>query len=416
VLVPVEATEHMQPPHQMEVPDNTAVVEEVIDFDEENEGNNVTTISEGSKAVEAGTESRNDVVIESKRLIMDRPYYPEIEDVTDEDDDRPRYSPSPIRTPPREYYVYEDHWEDRRYARVRDPLPYLRDRRDARHDSSGYPPEPNWLGLTFFWASQIDVENGYWATPWKNYFREHLLEGLSTMVDVGFAGIRQSITLKDPERSFAGDMSHEIRYVTVRDEIILGDLSNHLRRGGHTWPPYAVNARGGILKPEPHQRIKFVTFDEATESLPPLLLLRSVLEVHESKDRVASQALALDRTIELASLDHWLSWAAKTRSIQDGELNLQQHTPTIIEDIWRRFATDFMDIRHSRRDTGDEGIIDLAESISKSLLEVKHSPAEHYFIWVAFLRTVKVLQCISEGTDTFDVQNDLEEDLLVYLT
>jgi hypothetical protein len=83
--------------------------------------------------------------------------------------------------------------------------------------------------------------------------------------------------------------------------------------------------------------------------------------------------------------------------------------------MYNLFMMHGRDIRYSQREEGDEKIRSVAFSISRSLSEVQHTLAEEYFIWVAFLRTVKVVRRIVQGTDTDHVQKILQEDTLVYL-
>ncbi|RDL30005.1 uncharacterized protein BP5553_10632 [Venustampulla echinocandica] len=242
--------------------------------------------------------------------------------------------------------------------------------------------------LPFFWASQIDTELGYWDTPWAIYYYRYELESLPAMID------------------------------NIHEEIILADLWTKLRNGGHTWPPYALNARGGTSEPEPHMFIDFKVFNEQTERLPPILLLESVRDHYGGRNKAAAQILNQDRTTELASLDHWFSQAAKTDSISNGVLNIIQYAPAIIHDVYIRFRYEILQLRHldKEREKGDVRIRKLAEEISDSLYQVRHSEVEHYFIWVVLLRAVKVMQCVKDGADTWAAQKIFSDDLLVYFT
>jgi hypothetical protein len=269
--------------------------------------------------------------------------------------------------------------------------------------------------MTFYWASQLDVEHGYWATPWPDLYYDGCRESLATMIEVAFAGLRRCIELQDPHLSSSTQLNHEFRHTKLRDEIVLADLWNKLRKGGHTWPPYAINARGGTLDPHPHQIIKFAVFEHEDDFLPPIFMLRPIREACETEREGFAHTISQDETIEIAYLDYWLSWAAKTASIASGSLNVLKYAPAIVEDMYNLFMMHGRDIRYSQREEGDEKIRSVAFSISRSLSEVQHTLAEEYFIWVAFLRTVKVVRRIVQGTDTDHVQKILQEDTLVYL-
>ncbi len=277
-----------------------------------------------------------------------------------------------------------------------------------------------WSGLSFFWASQIDIQYGFWATPWQQYYLEFCLEALQTMTEVVFAGLAHTVSFTESKISVSERMSHEILFCKVREEVILADLMIRPRGGGHTWPLYAINARGGTLDPEPHLLIEFSSFVQKSERLLPVLLLQSVRDPQSGMhDRsLRPEIIGRDCTIELASIDHWLSRAAQTRSISQGRLNLLVSTPRIIEDIWNHFTYHFMWLRHSEheREGGNHHIRDLAILISDWLFGTPHSDVEHYFIWIALLRTIKVVQCIKGGPDTKDACDFFEDDVLVYFT
>ncbi|KAL7786856.1 hypothetical protein V8C43DRAFT_289633, partial [Trichoderma afarasin] len=281
----------------------------------------------------------------------------------------------------------------------------------ASIETPRYRPDPP--QLTFYWASQIDIELGCWATPWQRG-----MDALDMMVDIGLAGLSQTARLAQPKANRPAVDSNEIIYAEFPDPVILGDLWIHLREGEHTWPPYAINARGGVRGLATHSLVQHSAFRD-DERLPQLTLLSSV---HKSGMSTAgtstvSQNLERDRILELASIDFWLSHAAATNSISKGKSNLVINTPAIVEEIWLKFSQEIMDTRKELWNPGggDMPVRKLANHISDFLSDFLGSPAEIYFVWVAFLRAVKVMECVANGPQTFPALHIFENDILVYL-
>ncbi|PNP51334.1 hypothetical protein THARTR1_07984 [Trichoderma harzianum] len=272
--------------------------------------------------------------------------------------------------------------------------------------------------LTFYWASQIDIELGCWATPWKRALYTPCIDALGMMVDIGFAGLSHTVRLARPKANRPAVGSNEILYAEFPGAMILGDLWLHLREGEHTWPLYATNARGGVRGLATHSLVQHSAFRN-DERLPQLILLNSVQKARMSTadTNPASQDPERDRILELASIDFWLSHAAATSSISESRSNLIINTPAIVEEIWLEFCYEIMQTREERWNPSgrDMHVRKLAKSISDFLCSFLGSPAENYFVWVAFLRAVKVMECVANGPRTFSALGIFENDMLVYL-
>ncbi|KAL8940507.1 MAG: hypothetical protein Q9216_002794 [Gyalolechia sp. 2 TL-2023] len=209
-----------------------------------------------------------------------------------------------------------------------------------------------------------------------------------------------------------------VKCVQFPDDVTLKELWSRLRDGSHTWSPYALNARGGLIDPTPHRLMQLSVFPEG-QVVPPLLLLRSVQEALTQETACADSRLMRDRNLELASIDYWLSHAATCPSIAASSSNLLLTIPGIVGEVWGTYGSDIMHIRGHKwtRDGGDSEIQSLARRLSASLESIfPKSPAEQFFISVALLRATKVMQCIRYGTSTLWVQNIFDDDILVYLT
>ncbi|KAH0526653.1 hypothetical protein TsFJ059_009950 [Trichoderma semiorbis] len=278
--------------------------------------------------------------------------------------------------------------------------------------------DPDPPQLTFYWASQIDIELGCWATPWGLGLYKTCIDALGMMVDISLAGLSQTARLAQPKANRPAVGNNEIIYAEFPGALILGGLWLHLREGEQTWPPYAINGRGGVRGLATHSLVGHSAFRD-DERLPQLTLLNSVHRARMStaERSTASQILDRGRILELASIDFWLSYAAATNSISKGKSDLIINTPAIVEEIWLKF---FHEIMSTRRELwnpggGDMHIRKLANSISDFLSDFLGSPAEIYFVWVAFLRAIKVMECVADGPRTSSALGMFENDILVYL-
>ncbi|KAK4070591.1 hypothetical protein Trihar35433_5058 [Trichoderma harzianum] len=293
-----------------------------------------------------------------------------------------------------------------------------RSKQTRAYDISGNfdtdPPQ-----LTFYWASQIDIELGCWATPWERGIYNSCINALGMMVDTGLAGLSETARLAQPKANQTAVDSKEILYAEFPGPIILEDLWLHLREGEHTWPPYAINARGGVRGLATHSLVQHPVFRD-DERLPQLTLLNSVRKARmmsTAETSTASQVLERDRVLELASIDFWLSHAAATNSISKGKSDLIINTPAIVEEIWLEFCDEIMRIQEKgwNPSGGDMHVRKLANSISDFISDFLGSPAEIYFVWVAFLRAVKVMECVANGPRTYPALDIFKNDILVYL-
>ncbi|KAK0620582.1 hypothetical protein B0T14DRAFT_234406 [Immersiella caudata] len=317
---------------------------------------------------------------------------------------------------------------------------YWRSRQSRAYVSADTPrvslPPPV---LSFFWASQLDVELGYWATPWSEGMYSSCCSALPMMVDMALEGLKRTARKANvkktadsknkhqpPGKNSTNDASaeskpEEIVYADFHSSVVLDDLWVCLRNGDHTWPPYAINARGGglvdMVPASSTPLINFSAFRDEEEKLPPLTLLRSVHDARLAGSKSKPKTLLRDRILELASIDLWLAHASVTESIDEGETNLVSNAAAMAEEIWLEFGYAIMDTRDESwsRDGGDWAVRALAKRICEHLSRELSSPAEVYFAWVAFLRAVKVLQCIDDGPDTSTALRSFEDDLLVYM-
>ncbi|KAI0874973.1 hypothetical protein GGS24DRAFT_489656 [Hypoxylon argillaceum] len=348
--------------------------------------------------------------------------------------------------PRRPVYDSEQYWKQKQQSSYA-----------TRMSPWAYPEPPV---LSFFWASQIDVELGPWASPWSGGLFEQCSRALEYMVNIGLAGLaytadnairkqKQNTPATNgtnpavPVADSSPVEANEIRYVDFQDTVVLKDLWVHLREGKHTWPPYAVNARGGFMTTSLSQSSEAITFAAfgKHEPLPPVILLDSVRRSHlklpsgkrggsetksggspaSSSSSSSAANLARDRLVELAALDCWLWRASEARGVAEGGSGaaVVVNAPAIVEEVWlefgQRIMTDWEEQGVRPHDRGDAGVRSLARAISRWLAGFLVSPAEQYFVWVAFLRAAKAMVCVDGGPRTGQVLDIFKADSLVFL-
>ncbi|KAK0383139.1 hypothetical protein NLU13_9052 [Sarocladium strictum] len=344
---------------------------------------------------------------------------PDSDNTDDDDDDRGSF----VRMRPQFEYDTEAYWRDKMGSAY------------VNMTTRTYTPAPP--VLSFFWASQIDVELGPWATPWSHGLHAAARSALPMLVQVALAGL--SLTLGQTKQASSGrgdGMSpplggQQVVYGQLPDHGVLGldDLWTRLRGGGRTWPPYAINARGGVTDVDTTLLVPFPLFGEDVH-LPPLTLSQALREEaslsaamsYSSRKRMrkGSGDLSRARTLEVASIDLWLSRAAMTRAIREGGvggMNMTSIAPALVEELWLDFANRIVRTYHDRwsRDGGDSAVRQLAVDMTEEMALTVSTPCERCFVWVAFLRAVKVMQCIDEGPRTQGALGIFREDIPVYL-
>lgn len=179
----------------------------------------------------------------------------------------------------------ERRWRDlKRQQRVRRPSVLVR-------------RNPN--DLSWFWVCQMDIIPGYWATPWTMQFKPLVSLGTTAVILEALLGLTDDLSLQ---------------YRSVHQE---GTWS-WLREGKTTFPPYARNARGGVIVDGSYGPVSFDAFEQ---KLPPIQL-PNCYDYQVSKIPRVDDISILGRQLELMAIDCWLSAAGRTTEIMDGAANL----------------------------------------------------------------------------------------------
>ncbi|KAL9107807.1 MAG: hypothetical protein Q9227_007322 [Pyrenula ochraceoflavens] len=249
--------------------------------------------------------------------------------------------------------------------------------------------------LDWKWLCQVDVVPGYCATPWTQEFDPRVctiiisvaLEALFGFVD------KDNFLFRRPHR-----WEKALRW---------------LCSGRHTWPPYARNARRGVIAGEHYITAQFPGFQSPLGKVQ----LRYSHEYQSQPDYTSGMNAELSRQVEIMMLDSWLSLCGKTPEIEFGPLSLLERMPSLIQILLEEFEIDFRAVGRSANDGGLQLIQEISMNLMDFLHDDKLTEAEQIFTLVALLRTAKMGISVSLGPNTISIaaQNAFATDMRVWL-
>ena len=151
--------------------------------------------------------------------------------------------------------------------------------------------------LSWFWVSQMNVISGYWATPWASQFPPdspfsfELFRGVLVVMLQALLGFTNAQSLRYIDE-----------YKPSNREWLESDKS--------TFPPYARNARNGVVIGGTYEPIDLRVVEPTTNSesqlfqqpLPPIELLHSY-EYQVNRNPENDDTTIMDKQLELTSLD-----------------------------------------------------------------------------------------------------------------
>jgi hypothetical protein len=198
-------------------------------------------------------------------------------------------------------------------------------------------------------------------------------------------------------------------------EITYGDYSEEHKKwlveGKSTWPPYAINAKNGVVVGGKYTGVKFPMF---SLPLPPIKLFGSALHQHNLEPKYSTRSI-VERQMELTYLDSWLSLCGRLLEIDLGASKLIQTTPVRIDQVIDFIGPDLVALRFGANDGGMQKISRVVDDLIRIIERFRMGEAERVFFCVALLRTVKVGICIKMGPSTRRVMDDLQSETPVFL-
>ncbi|KAK7744731.1 hypothetical protein SLS62_010088 [Diatrype stigma] len=241
---------------------------------------------------------------------------------------------------------------------------------------------------------RIDTYLGFWATPWAD--------------------------TTSPESAQAGAISVVLQALT--DFLKEGDIFMYsqpsvfpktwswARHGNSTYPAHAFNAMGGIIAEGTYRGVRLSCFQ--TE-IPVLELLHGsdwqVSPSHNHEDHCE------EHNVELMLIDSWLSYVGRTGEITNGPNDLLGSTPVLVQSLYEKLEDRFQDVDLSAEGGGYQRIKRLAGKVMQLLTKLMLSEPEKLYILVAFLRALKVCQCVRAGPSTSGLDQILLNDIQVHL-
>ncbi|KFZ11255.1 hypothetical protein V502_07646 [Pseudogymnoascus sp. VKM F-4520 (FW-2644)] len=121
------------------------------------------------------------------------------------------------------------------------------------------------------------------------------------------------------------------------------------------------------------------------------------------------------QNVELMRLDAWLSYVGRTDEISNGPHHLLESTPALVQLLMDEFEVDFQNTDLSAEEGGLQDIQVLAANVMDFLTDEELNEAEQLYVLVAFLRAVKVAQCLQAGPNTVEVLEILRRDIQAHL-
>lgn len=253
----------------------------------------------------------------------------------------------------------------------------------------------------------MDVISGYWATPFSTPLRD------SSTVEVC-----RSMLVVMLQALLGFTNAQSLRYV---DGYKLPNRE-WLKSGKSTFPPYAHNARNGVVIGGIYEPINFRVVEPTTDSgsqlfrepLPPIELLHSYeYQVNDNTKR--DDTTIIDKQLELTSLDSWLSLAGRTLEIANGGFELTRTTPALVSEVFWDWQPQLQTLDGTASDGGLQDIQLMTDLFIQTYLNRNMSKAELLFLIVAIIRTAKVAIYITLGPSTAQVQDELKSNIPVYL-
>jgi hypothetical protein len=255
--------------------------------------------------------------------------------------------------------------------------------------------------VDLFWLCQMNIFQGFWATPWHDNESMPLQSALVGAVTVileallGFLDETSLIYTNDRPLSF----------------LSFQNTAEWMFRGSTTYPAYALNARGGVIAEGIYPGVRIPAFRTV---IPAVELLYSY-EWQVSPDLRDPVRFCEEQNVELMRLDTWLSYVGRTQEISAGRNKLLKQTAALIVLVVGEFEIDFQNIDLSASEGGLQDIQGLAANVMDFLADEELSDAEQLYILIALLRTVKVCQCVLAGPKTREMRDILLQDVQAHL-
>lgn len=211
--------------------------------------------------------------------------------------------------------------------------------------------------ISWFWICQMNIIPGYWATPWAVQFSSEHSGPDKISIDSCFGGLAVALQTLS---SFTKPTSFQ--YISkYPDESLRAFYSNTF-----SCPPFIPDQlhKNVVIKSGLNDLITFQTSDTEISlfetPIPPLGLLHSYsyqVKRYPGND----DETIIEKQLELAFLDSWLSITSSTPEIQDYRLVL--HTPAIIQKLLKLFEEDFRQLDRTALEGGLEEIHKLKEKL-----------------------------------------------------
>ncbi|KAK3332615.1 hypothetical protein B0T19DRAFT_107789 [Cercophora scortea] len=261
------------------------------------------------------------------------------------------------------------------------------------------------VGLTkidVFWICQMDIQAGFWATPWHDPHQVPLMTSIDGAVTVILEALLGFFA--DPDAAILYTDAQRMSWASFQW------TAEWMYTGRTTYPAYALNARGGVVAQGWYVGVQVAGFEGL---VPALELLHSY---DWQVDSMQHDPAEIDeQNVELMRLDAWLSYVGRMEEISAGPHQLLKQTPALVQLLVDEFEMDFQNIDLSAKEGGLQDIQGLAANVMDFLTDEELSEPEQLYVLVALLRAVKVAQVVRLGSDTYGLRRILESDVQAHL-
>lgn len=255
--------------------------------------------------------------------------------------------------------------------------------------------------LDIFWYCQMDISRGTWATC-RGYQDNPSYTSLSGAISV----VLECLLGFLPGDSIAYTVKSKPTFMAFRE------TAWWLLAGNTTYPAYAINARGGVIASGIYRGVLVPAFGDTP--IPALELLYSY-RWQGSPGRRDLNTTGEELNTELMRLDSWLSWVGRLPAVVEGPKQLLKSAPSFVHLLMDEFSLDFHMLDLDAHEGGLQDIQKVAANIMDWLLDEDLTDAEQVYVLVAFLRGLKVAQCVLSGPDTTALFRLLHQDVQVHL-
>ena len=252
----------------------------------------------------------------------------------------------------------------------------------------------------FFWLCQMNVFDGFWATPWSKLLesKRSAYLGASRVIKKALVTVLEALyDLPDP------------------DSPSTDNVLRRLYEGHVSQPPYAVG--GSRQRPAPEDGEEPVPMEEFCSTARQTLMFVTQAVGGSPTTTLDSFRVCTERNAQLMKLDEWLCYAGKSTNITLGKGRVLERAAFLAHLLMECFEEDFIKIGNVYQDRPEASMPSACARLLMHCLRCVFAldDAEQLFVLFAMLRGDKVAQSILGDTSTAGLDRLLRNEVMVLL-